>query len=222
MARTLTIFVALFAASTTAVLTFGVSTQQPVATVGTPLADVATTPPPDVDAEARRLATRHHARPVAEPVRPTDAPRSITIPAIGVASAVVPVGLEPDGSMEIPHDVHEVGWYEPLGVRPGDPGTAVLAGHVDDRDQGRGAFFDLRELDVGDEVIVAAGDTEQRWRVDSRTTYAKDALPIDALFVTQGAPRLVLITCGGSFDPGQRSYTDNIVVEASPVGPASP
>jgi hypothetical protein len=59
--------------------------------------------------------------------------------------------------MEIPEDVSTVGWYE-LGVAPGEAGSAVLAGHVDSRTQGRGAFFDLRDLDVGDRATVAHED----------------------------------------------------------------
>jgi LPXTG-site transpeptidase (sortase) family protein len=144
------------------------------------------------------------------------APERITIPSIGAAAPVLPVGLEADGTMEIPRDVATVGWFEP-GVRPGEEGSAVLSGHVDSRTQGPGAFFDLEDLDVGDEVIVEGGRQTRTWRVVARQRFAKDQLPVDDLFTRSGTPRLVLITCGGAFDAGARSYSDNVVVVAEPA-----
>jgi hypothetical protein len=144
-------------------------------------------------------------------------PTRLTISAIGVDHPIVAVGRSPDGAMEVPDDVHEIGWYAPMGVRPGDPGSAVLAGHVDSRRQGRGAFFDLRSLEVGDVIVVETVAGEQRWVVTGRTRYPKAELPVDDLFAVTGGARLVLITCGGDFDPGRRSYRDNVVVAAAPV-----
>jgi sortase (surface protein transpeptidase) len=160
--------------------------------------------------------------PEPEPVAPVRRPPSLLrIPSIGVDALTVPVGLEADGSMEIPSDVRTIGWYEPgegVGVAPGQTGTAVLAGHVDSRTQGAGAFYHLRDLVVGDEIEIEHADgTVSRWRVISVTQYAKDALPIDEVFVWDGPPRLALITCGGAFDWTARSYTDNIVVTATPI-----
>jgi LPXTG-site transpeptidase (sortase) family protein len=156
------------------------------------------------------------AGPLRGPLVHVAAPERITIPAIGAAAPVVPVGLESDGTMEIPRDVATVGWFEP-GVRPGEDGSAVLSGHVDSRTQGRGAFFDLEDLDVGDEVIVEGGQQVRTWRVVARQRFPKDELPVDDLFTRSGAPRLVLITCGGAFDAGARSYSDNVVVVAEPA-----
>jgi hypothetical protein len=145
-------------------------------------------------------------------------PINLRIDRIGVDHPLVPVGLEPDGTMEIPEDVQEVGWYDP-GVRPGENGSAVLSGHVDSRTQGRGAFFELGRLDVDDLIVVTTRDgSEQQWRVVARTRYPKDELPVEELFVWGGdEPRLVLITCGGDFDRSTRHYTDNVVVHAVPA-----
>lgn len=143
-------------------------------------------------------------------------PTSIQVPAINVDNAIVPVGLNDDGSMEIPHDVHELGWYDVQEVLPGDEGTAVLAGHVDSRTQGPGAFYDLRHLDLGDRIFIG-DDQEQEWVVTARRSYGKNDIPIEDIFVDHGEPRLVLITCGGAFDRTARSYTDNIVVYAELV-----
>lgn len=164
--------------------------------------------------------------PVPVVVRGAD-PVSISIPAIGVTAApIVPVGLEDDGDMEIPEDVAVLGWYEPSalfpdfpGVVPGAPeGTAVLSGHVDSRSQGRGVFYDLRLLDLGDEIeVVHADGSITRFVVTGRTSYGKQEIPLADIFLWGGEPRLALITCGGEFDRTARSYTDNIVVLAVPA-----
>ena len=146
------------------------------------------------------------------------APRRIDLPSIGVDAPIVPVGVDPDGSMTIPEDVATVGWYR-WGSAPGsDAGTIVLSGHVDSRTQGRGAFFDLRAMAVGDEVAITDEDgDETRWRVTGRRTFQKESLPIRELFRRDGDRRLVLITCGGEFDRAVRSYDSNVVVEAEPL-----
>lgn len=147
---------------------------------------------------------------------PPQPPARLRIPSIGVDAPVVPVGLEPDGSMEVP-DATDVGWYEP-GARPGSTqGSAVLAAHVDYA--GRpGAFFDLRLLPEGAEVFVVAPDGhELRFLVEGRAQVDKDELPVEELFRSAGPPLLTLITCGGSFDPSARHYDDNIVVRAAPA-----
>jgi hypothetical protein len=150
------------------------------------------------------------------PIVTVPVPDTIALPTLGVQAPVVPVALEDDGSMEIPEDVSTVGWFSP-GVRPGEDGSAVISGHVDSRVQGRGAFFELGRLDVGDEVVVGGGSGERRFEVVARRRYGKAELPIDELFTRAGPPRLVLITCGGAFDPATRSYEENVVVVAVPA-----
>ena len=163
-----------------------------------------TSPPPTTAAVVIRPA-----RPAADPVR-------VRIPSIGVDASVRAEGLAPDGSMAVP-PVREVGWYAP-GSAPGDEqGSAVLAGHVD-YDGVRGAFFALRSLPEGSEVVVT--DTtgkDRRFRVTERFQVGKSALPLRRLFRRTGAPALTLITCGGAFNPSLGHYADNIVVVATPV-----
>jgi sortase (surface protein transpeptidase) len=150
---------------------------------------------------------------------PTVVPVRLRIPSIGVDAPVVAVDVEPDGEMEVPDDVRDAGWYR-HGPAPGEPGAAVIAGHVDSREQGRGAFFDLRRLDVGAQVKVTDADGNvQRFDVVARRTYDKAGLPADALFTREGRPQLVLITCGGDFDREARSYRDNVVIYAQPSAP---
>jgi LPXTG-site transpeptidase (sortase) family protein len=121
--------------------------------------------------------------------------------------------------MEVPEDVATVGWYR-FGPGPGEgAGSAVLSGHVDDRVQGRGAFYRLSDLEPGDPVGVELADgTAVDYRVTLVERIAKEELPVDRLFARDGAPRLTLVTCGGDFDREARSYRENVVVTAEPVG----
>ena len=172
----------------------------PQTPAGTGAAGVAATGGPDADGDEDAAPTR---------------PIGLRIPAIDTDTPLDPVGLEPDGGMELPADVSRVGWYEP-GVAPGQAGSAVLAGHVDSRTQGAGALFRLRELDVDDEIVTTTEEGEQRWRVASRVSYLKQALPIEELFSWEGPARLVVITCGGAFDAERGGYEENVVVHAVP------
>ncbi|MCO5316948.1 MAG: class F sortase [Microthrixaceae bacterium] len=143
-------------------------------------------------------------------------PTGLSIPSLGVLSAVVPVGLEADGSMQIP-GAQEAGWYLP-GRIPGSPtGSAVIAAHVDFNDS-PGVFFDLRNIQPGSEVLVSdASGATHRFTVTERIQLAKEQVPMEQLFRTGGDPVLTLVTCGGAFDRSERSYADNIIVWATPV-----
>ena len=153
--------------------------------------------------------------PTSEVEAPT--PTRLEIPALGVDSVVDPVGVAPDGQMALPDDVARVGWYR-FGPAPGAAGSAVVAGHVDDREQGLGALAPLREAAVGTEILVSdAAGTTTHWRIVSRELITKQVLPLDRLFVRTGTPRLTLITCGGPFLPEFGSYRDNVVVVAERV-----
>lgn len=139
-------------------------------------------------------------------------PTAVFLP--DTAAHIVSVGLNPDGSMEIPDEISEVGWYSLTGIRPGDSGTAVLAGHVDSRTQGHGPFNELSQLTVGDEITIDTVNGAQTWTVTSTAAHPRADLPIADLFSLDGPPRLALVTCGGDFDRDERSYEDNIVVYA--------
>lgn len=146
------------------------------------------------------------------------APTRLAVPALGIDAPVDAVGVEPDGTMTIPEDVARVGWYR-FGPAPGAPeGSAVLAGHVDDAEQGLGALSPLAGASVGDQVQVtdAAGGSTT-WQVVAREEFSKQSVPLADLFARSGPPRLVLITCGGPFLADVRSYEDNVVVVAEPV-----
>ena len=193
------------------------------------LATAATSPAPGASASGPATgsaggdsAPSGASEPVARPatVPPATAaarPVRLQIPAIDVDAAVDPVGVAADGSMVIPHVAGRVGWYS-YGPSPGDPaGAAVVAGHVDTRGQGPGALYRLRDTGLGGLVTVTLSSGRTlTYRIVAKQTIVKRRLPVEQLFARDGAPRLVLITCGGPFVPELSSYQDNLVVVADP------
>jgi hypothetical protein len=190
---------------------------RPEVTAGAPVEQALGTPPASssVAAPAVPTVTARPAVPAPEPDRPP--PVRLRVPGLGVTADVDAMGVQSDGQMALPADVDRVGWYR-FGPVPGAEGSAVIAGHVDDRDQGLGAMAPLREAAVGEEVQVDDGTgTTTRWRVVSRELIEKQVLPLDRLFARYGPPRLTLITCGGPFLRQLGSYRDNVVVVAEPL-----
>jgi LPXTG-site transpeptidase (sortase) family protein len=153
---------------------------------------------------------------------PPSAPVRLEIPAIEVSSPLVRLGLNADGTMQVPGDFQVAGWFT-AGPQPGQLGPAVIAGHVDSQ-SGPAVFYRLRDLHPGDQVrVVRADHRVVRFRVDSLASFPKQALPDEAVFGATTTPALRLITCAGSFDWSRHSYRDNLVVSATrvPDGPGS-
>lgn len=165
----------------------------------------------------------------ATPESPSDVvrPTRVRVDSVGIDAAVDPTGVLPDGTVVIPRDAYRVGWYR-YGPAPGSRGgSAVLVGHVDSRTQGPGALYSLRNVQVGDRVVVTVDERAgQRrdiaYRVVARELMEKQRLPFAELFARSGPTRLTLITCGGAYVPDQGGYQENLVVTAVPIdrGPA--
>jgi len=141
-------------------------------------------------------------------------PVRLQIPAIAVSTPLVRLGRLPDGSIEVPHDWNTAGWYD-RGPRPGQPGPAVILGHVDSK-TGPAVFFRLRALRPRDVVRVGLADGRTLvFRVQRVERYPKDKFPTEAVYLPTLNRELRLITCGGEFDYAAGSYRDNIVVYAT-------
>ncbi len=154
------------------------------------------------------------------PVPQAFRPDGVRITAQQVDAAVVAVDVQPDGLLAVPEEVRTVGWWSAGAAAGSASGTVVLVGHVDSARQGAGAFFRLRELQPGARVTLtgAAGESAT-YVVTARRQYPKAALPAQEVFGQGRSPRLVLLTCGGSFADGH--YRDNVVVYAVPAPAAS-
>jgi hypothetical protein len=146
------------------------------------------------------------------------APVQVTIPAIGLDTDLVDIGVDAAGALVPPADYGQAGWFS-AGPAPGDVGPAVLAGHVDSK-AGPAVFFRLEELGPGDQVVVTRSDGQQvPFTVTRVAAYPKTAFPTAEVYGPTTGAELRLITCGGTFDRSRRSYTDNVVVYASASAP---
>ena len=157
----------------------------------------------------------------AAPTGPTAMPRSVPvrvqIPAIGVDSELMDLGLEPDGTMEVPPEGFPAGWYTGAPT-PGEVGPAIIAGHVDWT--GPGVFYDLHRLSPDDQITVQRADGSTAvFLITGVGQYPKDAFPTEEVYGDTDHAGLRLITCGGVFNRQSGSHDDNIVVFAELMGP---
>lgn len=157
-------------------------------------------------------------RPVAQS-RPVTRPRPVahsrpvhlTIPALGISTAVGLLGLQPDGQVMVPTTVHTVGWFRD-GPTPGVVGSAVILGHVDSY-RGPGIFFELKTMRTGDVIRVVLADHVVLTFVVTRVVqFAKTHFPDRLVYGPHGTRSLNLVTCGGVFNHATGSYESNIVV----------
>ena len=142
-------------------------------------------------------------------------PAVIRIPRLEVEASIIPLGLQEDGSIEVPEDPDQAGWWLG-GPEPGETGPAVILGHVDSQEEGPAVFFYLQYLDPGDEIHIDRVDGSTiTYVVESTERHHKDEFPTDAVYGPTEQPTLRLVTCGGDFDFGVRTYEDNVIVFAS-------
>jgi hypothetical protein len=146
---------------------------------------------------------------VAMPVR-------LRIPELRIDSPLQHLDRVADGTIAVPKRPDIAGWFE-QGPRPGQPGPAVILGHVDSR-TGPGIFLNLSLVPRGAVVHVDRADrTTVTFRVTKVSRVPKDRFPTDLVYAPTLEPTLRLVTCGGSFDETRRSYRDNVIVFAAPV-----
>jgi sortase (surface protein transpeptidase) len=147
---------------------------------------------------------------VADPVR-------LQIPAVGVDAPVDPLTVDKNGVLPPPEANDRTGWWRD-GPEPGEPGPAVIVGHVDSY-QGPAVFIRLAELHSGDHILIDRADGTTAIFVAQRVEqHAKDDFPTQAVYGGTPDPQLRLITCGGKFDYKARRYVDNVIVYAGQLG----
>jgi hypothetical protein len=148
-------------------------------------------------------------------------PVELRIPAIALTVSLSSLGLNADGTVQVPTDIQQPGWYK-FGASPGQDGSAVILGHVDSY-KGPAVFFKLRSLVAGDlvDVTLADGDMAE-FKVTSVASYLKAAFPDQSVYASHGYGALQLVTCSGVFDTQTGHYLSNIVVYSSLVAVVSP
>jgi sortase (surface protein transpeptidase) len=144
-------------------------------------------------------------------------PVSVSIPAIGVRSQLLDLGLNTDGTIEVPSlttDAGEAAWYK-YSATPGEIGSSVIEGHVDNY-AGPAVFFRLGALRPGDAIDVTLSDgVTAIFRVSGVREYPKTEFPDRLVYGPTDYAALRLITCGGEFDSATGHYLSSTVVFAS-------
>src|SRR5919202_460972 len=156
-----------------------------------------------------RSTLRHVAR-AALPERGPEVPVRLRIPALGLLTAIEPVGLRA-GAMDVPTNVWHVGWFR-LGPRPGAVGNAVIDGHLDST-TGPAIFLALHNLRVGDRIyVIDRAGIERGFVVTELHSYPLADAPLARIFGPSSGRHLNLITCSGTWDAAAHLYDQRLVV----------
>jgi len=169
-----------------------------------------------------KASTEPRRRPVKRPRNlATQMPRPvrIAVPAIGVSAPLIPLGLNPDRTMQTPKSYSVAGWFRP-GPEPGEVGAAIVVGHVDSHN-GPGVFYRLRALRRGDRIgITLVTGRKLQFIVTSSRDVSKQHFPAALVYRHTRRSTLRLVTCGGRFDASTGHYVNNHIVFAWLLGAA--
>jgi LPXTG-site transpeptidase (sortase) family protein len=184
-----------------------------------PLPSAAERPRPSTTSIGAAPSSPAPSSPPATTSAPAALPVAVTIPAIDVHSELLALGSNPDGTLQVPQpgpDYDSAAWFDGS-PRPGDPGPAVIEGHVDSARNGPSVFYSLGALKAGDRIEVARADgSTVAFEVYDARVVPKDDFPTLEVYGNTAGPELRLITCGGPFDRSAGHYEDNVVVFARP------
>jgi sortase (surface protein transpeptidase) len=167
-------------------------------------------------ARSTRPATRpveKRPKPLVPVVDPNVTPLAVRIPSVGITSPLIRLGLNPDHTLQVPDNFALAGWYIYRPV-PGNPGPAVIAGHVDSK-RGPAVFYRLRDVPIGATVEVDRSDHSVAvFTVTAKEQHPKTAFPTARVYGPTTGAELRVITCGGTFNRAIGHYNDNIIVFA--------
>lgn len=142
--------------------------------------------------------------------RKYQSPKRIVIPSINVNAKVDDVGLTEIGAMGVPEKIEDVGWFS-FGVKPGQKGSAVMAGHLNGKSGERGVFADLEKIQAGDRFYVEDETGVASWFV-VRKVKEYDPGFASEVFEKDDGIYLNLITCGGEWKKSVKSYSKRLVI----------
>ena len=190
----------------------------PESRVSAEVGSVLVTPAPpssDVDGAERRAPMP---APSASAPEPADfVPLRLLIASLEIDAPLTATAVDGDGALVPPEDPARLAWWP--GVRPGTgAGSVLVAGHVDMQGYGRGPLARIVDLEPGDRAVLTGADGDRAaYVLRGVMTLVKESLPADELFGTGGPERLVLVTCGGAYDPDRRSWDSNVIAVLDPV-----
>jgi sortase A len=140
-------------------------------------------------------------------------PSRLEIPKLRINAKVQHLGVTNSGLMAAPSNYTDVSWYR-YGTKPGDTGSAVIAGHEDNALSLDGVFKRLNNLQIGDSVYVVGSDGRRlQFKVIEKRIYAyDDPKPLQRIFTQSNGKYLNLITCAGEWLPSARTNDKRLVV----------
>lgn len=139
-------------------------------------------------------------------------PDKISIAAIDVEATALHLGITENGEMDVPKTIEDVSWFEP-GYKPGENGRAVIAGHVDGPN-GPAVFWDLAELEAGDEIVVEGESGRLTFGVYAMESVEVELADVQSIFGYRSSPELVLITCSGEYNYTNGTREERLIVYA--------
>jgi hypothetical protein len=141
----------------------------------------------------------------------TPKPIRVKISTLNIDASVEDLGLNADGTLAVPKKDENVGWFTDSPA-PGAVGPSVLVGHLDSI-RGRAVFYNLKNIKIGDEVVVEREDGSRVvFRVEQMETYSQDNFPTDKVYGPISFAGIRLITCSGTYSRLKGHYSDNLVV----------
>lgn len=139
-------------------------------------------------------------------------PKRFEIPKLGISTNIQLVGLNSAGDMDVPNNNSDVVWFH-LGTKPGETGSAVIAGHLDSKYGKPAVFWNLKNLTKGDAVYVLDSNGEKKkFEVMYAEKYDSDQAPMEKIFGADNGAFLNLITCNGVWDKSEKNYNERLVV----------
>lgn len=162
---------------------------------------------------------KHQVFPVHKAIesKTAEVPVKLTIPKLGVIASVESVGMDKKGRMDVPKNADNVAWYN-LGYKPGDKGSAVMAGHFDKVTGAPAVFYNIEKLEVGDKIIATdVKGKEITFAVTQINKYPYDSFPLQEVFGTSTKRMLNLITCEGQWNSKTKNYSHRTVVYAEMI-----
>lgn len=145
-------------------------------------------------------------------VPPEEQPARLSVPALGIDAEIQYVGVTAKGNMGVPSNFSDVAWYK-HGTVPGQLGSAVIAGHVDNGLGLAGVFKHLGDIKVGDDVYIETKNgSTLHFKVVEKASYQYKSVPLERVFNRKDDAYLNLITCEGNWVKGERTYDKRLII----------
>lgn len=151
--------------------------------------------------------------PTATPT-PIGIPNRIEIPRLSISANVIALGVTPVYDLEVPRDAATVGWFTDS-PRPGEKGIALINGHYDTSTGKPAIFYELKNLSIGDEIIVFTAKSDRLvFKIEKVSSEPEKTYSFDDIYGKSDESELRLITCSGIWNKNEKTYSDRLIVFA--------